>query len=59
MRYALNNTQSYIVGFGGVNEENVYKIVELPRAKEIETIYNFCLNSMFKEAINFPIILFV
>ena len=52
MRYALNNTQSCIVGFGEVNEENVYKIVELPRPKEIETIFNFCLNSMFKNAIN-------
>ena len=52
MRYALNNTQSCIVGFGEVNEENVYKIVELPRPKEIEAIYNFCLNSMFKNAIN-------
>ena len=52
MRYALNNTQSCIVGFGEVNEENVYKIVELPRPKEIEVIYNFCLNSMFENAIN-------
>lgn len=52
MRYALNNTQSCIVGFGEVNEENVYKIVELPRPKEIETIYNYCLNSKFIEAIN-------
>ena len=52
MRYALNNTQSCIVGFGEVNEENVYKIVELPRPKEIEKIYNFCINKMFVEAIN-------
>ena len=52
MRYALNNSQSCIVGFGEVNEENVYKIVELPRPKEIEKIYNFCLNKMFVDAIN-------
>ena len=52
MRYALNNIQSCIVGFGEVNEENVYKIVELPRPKEIEIIYNYCLNNKFKEAIN-------
>ena len=52
MRYALNNSQSCIVGFGEVNEENVYKIVELPRPKEIEAIYNKCINNMFKEAIN-------
>ena len=52
MRYALNNTQSCIVGFGEVNEENVYKIVELPRPKEIETIYNYCLHNKFIEAIN-------
>ncbi len=52
MRYALNNTQSCIVGFGEVTEENVYKIVELPRPKEIEAIYNYCLNSKFVEAIN-------
>ena len=48
----MNNTQSCIVGFGEVTEENVYKIVELPRPKEIEAIYNFCLNSKFVEAIN-------
>jgi len=52
MRYALNNAQSCIVGFGEVNEENVYKIVELPRPKEIETIYNYCLHNKFIEAIN-------
>ena len=52
MRYALNNSQSCIVGFGVINEENVYKIVELPRPKEIEKIYNFCLNKMFVDAIN-------
>ena len=52
MRYALNNTQSCIVGFGEVNEENVYKIVELPRPKEIESIYNYCLHNKFIEAIN-------
>ena len=52
MRYALNNSQSCIVGFGEINEENVYKIVELPRPKEIEKIYNFCLNKMFVDAIN-------
>ena len=51
MRYALNNIQSCIVGFGEVNEENVYKIVELPRPKEIEEIYTFCLNSKFRDAI--------
>ena len=52
MRYALNNSQSCIVGFGEINEENVYKIVELPRPKEIAKIYNFCLNKMFVDAIN-------
>ena len=52
MRYALNNSQSCIVGFGEINEENVYKIVELPRPKKIEKIYNFCLNKMFVDAIN-------
>ena len=43
MRYALNNAQSCVVGFEEINEENIYKIVELPRPKEIEKIYNFCL----------------
>ena len=33
MRYALNNAQSCVVGFEEINEENVYKIVELPRPK--------------------------
>ena len=36
MRYALNNAQSCVVGFEEINEENIYKIVELPRPKEIE-----------------------
>ena len=29
MRYALNNAQSCVVGFEEINEENIYKIVEL------------------------------
>jgi replication factor C subunit 2/4 len=52
MRYALNNAQSCIVGFEEVNEENVYKIVELPRPKEIEKIFNFCVEKKLREAIN-------
>ena len=48
MRYALNNAQSCMVGFEEINEENVYKIVELPRPKEIEKIYDFCYNGKFK-----------
>ena len=52
MRYALNNAQSCVVGFEEINEENVYKIVELPRPKEIEKIYDFCFNGKFKEAMN-------
>ena len=50
MRYALNNAQSCVVGFEEINEENIYKIVELPRPKEIEKIYNFCFEGKFKEA---------
>ena len=50
MRYALNNAQSCVVGFEEINEENIYKIVELPRPKEIEKIYDFCFNGKFKEA---------
>ena len=52
MRYALNNSQSCIVGFGKITEENVYRIVELPRPQEIEKIYNFCINREFVKAIN-------
>ena len=52
MRYALNNAQSCVVGFEEINEENIYKIVELPRPKEIEKIYDFCLNGNFKEAMD-------
>ena len=52
MRYALNNAQSCVVGFEEINEENIYKIVELPRPQEIEKIYRFCLNEQFIEAIN-------
>ena len=51
MRYALNNSQACIVGFGKITEENVYRIVELPRPKEIEKIYNFCVNKDFNGAI--------
>ena len=52
MRYALNNAQSCVVGFEEINEENIYKIVELPRPKEIEKIYDFCFNGKFKDAMD-------
>lgn len=52
MRYALNNIQSCVFGFGEVNEENVYKIVEVPRPKEIQKIFESCENKKFREAID-------
>ena len=51
MRYALNNAQNCVIGYEIINEENVYKIIELPKTKEIEKIYDFCFNGNFQGAI--------
>ena len=38
-------------GFGEVKEENVYKIVEIPRSKEIQEIFDYCTKKEFKNAL--------
>ena len=52
MRYALNNAQSTFVGFGVINRENVYKIVDIPKPEIINQIINLCINSKFNQSIN-------
>lgn len=42
MRYALNNLQSTVVGFGELTHENVYKIVDIPRPEIMRNIFDLC-----------------
>jgi replication factor C subunit 2/4 len=51
MRYALNNMQSTIVGFGSVTRDNVYKIVDVPRPEIVNKIMEFLFNGNLKNAI--------
>ena len=50
MRYALNNAQSTFVGFGVVNRENVYKIVDVPKPEIISNIVKFCFDGKFNDS---------
>ena len=51
MRYALNNAQSTFVGFGVINRENVYKIVDIPKPEIINQIIQFCFLGKFNNAV--------
>ena len=49
MRYALNNAQSTFVGFGFINRENVYKIVDVPKPEIINRVVKLCFDGKFNE----------
>lgn len=51
MRYALNNMQSTIVGFGTVTRDNVYKIVDVPRPEIINKIMEYIFKGELKNSI--------
>lgn len=40
MRNALNNLQSCVMTYDKVNEDNIYKIISIPKTKEIEEIFS-------------------
>jgi replication factor C subunit 2/4 len=52
MRYALNNMQSTIVGFGSVTRDNVYRIVDVPKPEIVNKIIEFLFNGNLKNAIS-------
>lgn len=52
MRYALNNMQSTIVGFGKVTKDNVYKIVDVPKPEIINKILELTFERNLKNAID-------
>lgn len=47
MRYAVNNLQSCVTGFGVLNKENLYKIVDIPRPEIMLKLFEKCLNKNF------------
>lgn len=51
MRYALNNMQSTIVGFGKVTRDHVYRIVDVPRPEIVNKIMEYVFKGNLKNAI--------
>lgn len=52
MRFALNNLQSTVVGFGRVTHENVYKIVDIPKPEILLKVFDLCLRGDIDQALN-------
>ena len=52
MRYALNNVQSTFVGFGKINKENVYKIVDIPRPEILTKVLDYCVGEKLDDALD-------
>ena len=52
MRYALNNLQSTVVGFGKVTHENVYKIVDIPKPEILHRVFELCLEGQVDLALD-------
>lgn len=51
MRQAINNLQSTYYGFGIVNSENVYKIVDTPHPLEISKMLQFAAKKQIDDAL--------
>jgi replication factor C subunit 2/4 len=52
MRYALNNLQSTVVGFGEVSHDNVYKIVDIPKPEILKNVFELSLKGKIDLALN-------
>lgn len=52
MRYALNNLQSTFAGYGFLNHENVYKIVDIPRPEILLNIIKTMEAEKLQDALN-------
>lgn len=50
MRYALNNLQATVAGFGTVVKDNVYKVCDQPHPELIQNVLEHCLKGRFEEA---------
>ena len=51
MRYALNNLQSTVVGFGKVTSDNIYKIVDIPKPEILMKVFELCLRANIDQAL--------
>lgn len=51
MRQALNNLQSTASGFGFVNSENVFKVVDQPHPVVVRRMLKNCMNSQLEDAL--------
>ncbi|KAK9462742.1 P-loop containing nucleoside triphosphate hydrolase protein [Lipomyces oligophaga] len=52
MRQAINNLQSTVAGFGFVNEENVWKIVDSPHPTDVQTMLLACKSGEIESALD-------
>ncbi|MCQ2818914.1 MAG: replication factor C small subunit [archaeon] len=52
MRNALNNLQSTAVGFGFVNHENVYNIIDVPKPEVLRQIIEHCRKGELNQAMD-------
>ncbi len=51
MRYALNNLQSTVFGFGILNKDNLYKIIDIPRPEKLVNIFELVQSKKLDEII--------
>lgn len=52
MRYALNNLQATVAGFGKVTTDAVYKVCDQPHPELMKDVINFCIDGQFQDATN-------
>ncbi|KAK9457191.1 P-loop containing nucleoside triphosphate hydrolase protein [Dipodascopsis uninucleata] len=52
MRQAVNNLQSTVAGFGFVNSENVYKIVDQPHPAQVQSMIEHCRKGEIEPALD-------
>lgn len=52
MRQAINNLQSTVAGFGYVNEDNVWKIVDSPHPTDVQEMIKACQLGDLDSALN-------
>jgi replication factor C subunit 2/4 len=51
MRQIINNLQSTVTGFGIVNAENIYKMVDMPQPARMKRVLEACANGALDPAI--------
>ena len=50
MRQAINNLQATFAGFKFINQENVFKVCDVPNLELMQQILKFCVEGNFNSA---------